>query len=93
MPTAGAQPGTRPKNADAIVVGPDDWPWWRGPQRNGVADAKQKVPLKWSDTENIRWKALVPGRGHGSPIVVGDQIFLATANPKDETQSVLCYDQ
>src|SRR5262249_24365105 len=50
-------------------------------------------PLKWSDTENVLWKAAVPGRGHGSPIVVGDQVLLATANPKYETQSVLCYDR
>ncbi|MSQ95930.1 MAG: serine/threonine protein kinase [Gemmataceae bacterium] len=85
----------QPKNTDAqpIVVGPNDWPWWRGPDRNGIADAKQKPPLKWSDTENVLWKAPVPGRGHGSPIVVGDQIFLATADPKEETQSVLCYDR
>ena len=77
--------------AGPIAIGPDDWPWWRGPNRNGVADSKQKPPLKWSETENVLWKTPVPGRGHGSPIVVGDQIFLATANAKDETQSVLCY--
>ena len=77
---------------EAITVGPNDWPWWRGPDRNGVADA-QKPPLKWSETENVLWKTPVPGRGHGSPIVVGDQIFLATADAKELTQSVLCYDR
>jgi outer membrane protein assembly factor BamB len=76
---------------DAITVGANDWPWWRGPNRNGVADAAQKPPLKWSETENVLWKTPVPGRGHGSPIVVGDQIFLATADPKELTQTVLCY--
>ena len=87
--------GAQPKNteADPITVGPNDWPWWRGPNRNGVADAAQKPPLKWSDTENVLWKAAVPGRGHGSPIVVGDQVFLATADQKEENQSVLCYDR
>ncbi|MBM4071565.1 MAG: serine/threonine protein kinase [Planctomycetes bacterium] len=80
-------------DADKIKVGADDWPWWRGPNRNGVANLRQKPPLKWSDSENILWKAPVPGRGYGSPIVVGDQIFLPTANAKDETQSVLCYDR
>src|SRR3954470_10614451 len=83
-----------PAKADErITFGPDDWPWWRGPDRNGVADAKQKPPLKWSETENVLWKSPVPGRGHGSPIVVGDQIFLATADHKELTQSVLCYDR
>ncbi len=78
---------------EPITVGPNDWPWWRGPNRNGVADAKLMPPIKWSETENVLWKTPVPGRGHGSPIVVGEQIFLATADHKDFTQSVLCYDR
>ena len=78
---------------DAITFGANDWPWWRGPNRNGHADPNQKPPLKWSENENVFWKANVPGRGHGSPIVVGDQIFLATADQKDLTQSVLCYNR
>lgn len=81
------------QNAEPIEVGPNDWPWWRGPLRNGNADPNQKPPLKWSDKENILWKTPVPGRGHGSPIVVGDRVLLATADDKDEAQSVLCYDR
>ncbi len=88
-----ANAGEPRKDADAITFGPNDWPWWRGPNRNGTADAKQKPPLKWSATENIVWKTPVTGRGHGSPIVVGDQVFLATADPKTETQAVLCVDR
>src|SRR4051812_35104032 len=57
-----------------------DWPWWRGPNRDGSADAKTPPPTEWSDTQNIAWKAKVPGRGHGSPIVVGDRVFLQTAD-------------
>lgn len=77
--------------AEPINVAATDWPWWRGPQRNGIAEAKQNPPLKWSETENVLWKSPVPGRGHGSPTVVGDQVFLATAEHDKETQSVLCY--
>ncbi len=76
-----------------IAVAPGDWPWWRGPNRDGIADPKQQPPIKWSDTENVLWQTPVPGRGHGSPIVVGDQIFLGTANAANETQSVLCFDR
>ena len=83
----------RSDEPDKITVAPTDWPWWRGPNRNGVADAKQNPPLKWSETENILWKASVPGRGHGSPTVVGDQVFLATADHETEVQSVLCFDR
>lgn len=77
--------------AEPVQFGSADWPWWRGPQRNGIASAEQKPPLKWSETENVLWRSAVPGRGHGSPTVVGDQIFLATAEHDREVQSVLCY--
>jgi outer membrane protein assembly factor BamB len=77
--------------AERIEVGPADWPWWRGPTRNGVAAAQQTPPLTWSDTSNILWKSPVPGRGHGSPTVVGDQVFLAIADPATEVQAVLCF--
>jgi outer membrane protein assembly factor BamB len=76
-----------------IAFGADDWPWWRGPDRNGHADPKQQIPLKWSETENVIWKATVPGRGHGSPIVVGEQVVLATADEQAGTQSVVCFDR
>lgn len=79
--------------ADPITVGPADWPWWRGPTRDGVAAPKQDVPLTWSDSKNVVWKTPIPGRGHGSPTVVGDQVFLATAETDRHTQSVLCLDR
>ncbi len=78
-------------DADRITFTSHDWPWWRGPQRNGIAAAEQKPPLTWSDSENVLWKCAVPGRGHGSPTVVGDQVFLATADHEREIQSVLCF--
>ena len=70
-----------------------DWPWWRGPNFNGVAEAGQKVPLEWSETKNVAWKASIPGRGHSTPIVVGNRVFLQTADESVESQSVLCYDR
>ncbi len=78
---------------DAVKLPATDWPWWRGPNRNGVADADQHPPLTWSETENVIWKSPVPGRGHGSPTVVGDQVFLAAAEDDREVQSVLCFDR
>ncbi|MBI3696740.1 MAG: PQQ-like beta-propeller repeat protein [Acidobacteria bacterium] len=59
--------------------GPDGWPRWRGPNDNGMA--RGDAPLHWSDTEHIAWKAPVPGRGHSSPVVWGDRIFVTTAVP------------
>lgn len=70
-----------------------DWPQWRGPLGTGVAEPNQKPPLKWSATENVVWKSPIPGRGHGSPIVVGDRVLLQTAETEPEQQSVLCFDR
>ena len=33
-----------------------DWPQWRGPRGNGASDEKN-LPVKWSATENVAWKA------------------------------------
>ena len=83
---------TQPKRSAARLAA-TDWPNWRGPSGNGIAAANQKLPLHWSETENILWKSKVPGRGHASPTVVGNRIFLPTADEKQEIQSVLCYDR
>ncbi len=70
-----------------------DWPWWRGPNFNGSAEAGQEVAIEWSDTKNVAWKAEVPGRGHSTPIVVGNRVFLQTADESKRSQSVLCFDR
>ena len=57
------------------------WPHWRGPAHTGVASGA--APIEWSDTRNVAWKVEVPGRGHSSPVVWGDRIFLTTAIPTD----------
>ena len=53
------------------------WPGWRGHGQGVVQGAK--VPLEWSETKNVLWKTELPGRGHSSPIVWGDRIFVTTA--------------
>jgi outer membrane protein assembly factor BamB len=68
----------------------NDWPSWRGPTRDGIAAPGQHPPTQWSETENVLWKTPIPGRGHGSPTVVGDRIYLPTADPVKRTQTVLC---
>lgn len=70
-----------------------DWPAWRGPTRDGVAAAGQHPPLHWSETSNVVWRAAIPGRGHGSPTVVGDRIYLPSADPAAGSQSVLCLER
>jgi outer membrane protein assembly factor BamB len=52
-----------------------DWPRFLGPTGAAIV-AESKVPLKWSDSENIVWKAEMPGPGSSSPIVFGDKVFI-----------------
>jgi outer membrane protein assembly factor BamB len=79
-----------------------DWPQWRGPDGSGVSNEKG-LPLKWSATENVVWKAALPGPGSSSPVVVGGKIYLTCytgyglskdnpGNLQDLRLHVLCVD-
>jgi len=65
-----------------LFAADDDWPRWRGPNDDGVA--RGDVPLEFSATKNLAWKTHIPGRGHSSPVIWGDRIFLTTAIPTGE---------
>ena len=85
-------PATGISEAAAIDVSPEDWAWWRGPNRNAT-QADITVPVQFGPHQNVLWKTAVPGRGHADPTVVGDRVFLATAEQDTETQSVVCFDR
>ncbi|MCR9232622.1 MAG: PQQ-like beta-propeller repeat protein [bacterium] len=70
----------------------DVWPGWRGPERNGHAP-DQDLPVQWNASRNVVWRTDIPGRGHSSPIVVGDQVMLATADDADQEQMVIAYNR
>ena len=57
-----------------------DWPQWRGPLGTGVAPDATPA-LRWSSTENVLWKRQIPGRGHSTPVVWGEQVFITAAVP------------
>ncbi|MHC4070694.1 MAG: outer membrane protein assembly factor BamB family protein [Planctomycetota bacterium] len=67
-------------NVDVLADSADDyWPTWRGPNRMGVSP-KGNPPLKWSETENIKWKIKLTGdESNSSPIIWGGKIFFQTA--------------
>jgi outer membrane protein assembly factor BamB len=56
------------------------WGQWRGPLATGVGP-QADPPLAWNEVDgtNDRWKTAIPGRGHSTPIVWNDRIFLTTA--------------
>lgn len=60
-----------------------NWPQWRGPLATGVAP-HANPPITWSETQNVQWKTELPGKGHSTPVVWGDRIFVTTAVPFGE---------
>jgi outer membrane protein assembly factor BamB len=86
-----AAPGDQADSA--VAVSDNDWPGWRGPHGDGSAADGPTPPLTWSAEDNVVWKAPVPGRGHGSPAVHGDHVYLAACDEATGAQSLLCFDR
>lgn len=70
-----------------------DWSQWRGPNHNNVAATGQSIPTEWNASKNVIWKVSVPGRGHSSPIVVGNLIVLTSADEQGQRQAVFGFDR
>lgn len=56
------------------------WPQWRGPLGTGVAP-KANPPVTWSESSNVVWKIALPGKGHASPVIWDESIFVTAAVP------------
>jgi outer membrane protein assembly factor BamB len=73
-----ASAAAKPKTAKAGAKTAVNWSQWRGSSGQGIS-TETGVPTEWSDTRNIKWKTPIAGRGHSSPIVWGERIFLTAA--------------
>ena len=62
----------------AAPAASDNWPQFRGPNGTGVIADDPGLPEAWSATENVAWRAPIPGLGWSSPIVWGDRVFVTT---------------
>jgi outer membrane protein assembly factor BamB len=78
---------------DGFQVSVKDWPWWRGPQRNGTAAPDQAPPLKWDESNSVRWKTAIDGRGYGSFCLFGGKLFTQTADEASGAQYLICLDR
>jgi outer membrane protein assembly factor BamB len=90
-----AEPNAAPASEQLEQQGAStDWPCWRGPGANGVADGRN-LPIRWSQTENIRWSAQLPGWGTSSPSVYGNRVFITTEVKTEDKKSILtlCFDR
>lgn len=62
----------------AVPAEETNWPQWRGPGGQGIS-SEAGLPIEWSKRANVRWAAAIEGRGHSSPAVWGDDVFVTTA--------------
>ena len=75
----------------AAKVAPSDWPWWRGPTGDNHSPDTAALTA-WKDSD-IAWKKAIPGRGHSTPILVGNKVILTTADEGAGQQMVLALDR
>ena len=65
---------------------------WRGPRGDGTS-LETNVPTQWSGVQNVVWKTPIPGKGHASPIVWNDRVFLVTTEKERRQRLLLCLDR
>ena len=63
--------------AFGLVVSADNWPSWRGPSATGVSN-EIRLPERWTDTQNVAWRARLAGEGVSSPVVWGDRVYVTS---------------
>jgi outer membrane protein assembly factor BamB len=69
-----------------------EWPQFRGPDGQGHS-RERGLPHEWSESRNVAWKAVVPGRGWSSPVVAHGRVWLTTATAgRDGALRLLAYD-
>jgi outer membrane protein assembly factor BamB len=75
-----------------VARGGEDWPQFRGPDGQGHSDSTG-VPLAWSETDHVVWKAEIPGQGWSSPVVLGTQVWMTTASENGCSLRAICVDR
>lgn len=78
--------------ASHALGAPTNWPEFRGPHGDGRSDAAQ-LPLTWSEKEHVVWKTPIHGRGHSTPVVWENQVWVTTATEDGREMSALCVDR
>jgi len=75
-----------------IAAETQNWPQFRGPAGDGHSDSRE-LPLNWSETNHVKWKTPIHGRGWSSPVIWRDQVWLTTATEDGTKLFALCVDR
>lgn len=73
-------------NAQEKSVYNSNWPEWRGAFNTGAVKGGN-TPVEFSETKNIKWKTEIPGKGHATPIIWGNQVIIQTAVATDKKEA------
>lgn len=76
-----------------ISSGEENWPGWRGPRGDGSAENDSRLPVKWNVAENTLWKTPLPGKGHASPIIWENRIFIVSALDETRDRALICLER
>lgn len=71
------------------LVAFENWPNWRGPNFNGVAETGS-YPVEWDQKKNVKWKVDLPAFGSSTPAVWDGKIFVTS--PRDNENIIFCFD-
>jgi len=85
---AAMYPLAQPRSA---LASEPDWNQFRGPTEDGHVSSAD-LPVRWSETENIRWKTAIPGKAWSSPVVANDLVWLTNATEDGRQLSVVAID-
>src|ERR1043165_9919380 len=69
----------------------DDWPQWRGPQRDGISQEKGLLAEWPKDGPKMMWQRTDIGSGYSTPAVAGDRIYILS-NEGNEDEFVQALD-
>lgn len=74
-------------SGDPVIQPAEQWPQWRGPLATGAA-VRAYPPVNFGETKHLKWKTVIPGKGHSTPVVWGDKIIVTTAVATPQKQEV-----
>lgn len=70
----------------------EDWPNWRGPSGDGVAEGV-RYPIQWDEETNVKWRVDLPGPGNSSPIISGSRVFISQPVADENRRTVMAFDR
>ena len=65
---------------------------FRGPHGDGTVAAGVRLPLRWSETENVRWKVAIPHLGWSTPVAMDGRVWVTSATTNGQDYFAFCID-